>query len=134
VTGTPELSLFFSTDVKDTDFFATLSDVYPDGRSILITVGALRTRYRDSILKTSLLTPNQPYQVKISLWETSNLFKTGHRIRLQIASSNFPRFNRNLNSGKAMADESEDDIRVAHQVILHDSEHPSSLSLPVIPR
>jgi predicted acyl esterase len=68
------------------------------------------------------------------LWETSNLFKTGHRIRLQVTSSNFPRFNRNLNSGKPMAEESESDIRVAHQVILHDSSHPSSLSIPVIPR
>jgi uncharacterized protein len=134
VTGTPELNLFFSTDVKDTDFFATLSDVYPDGRTILITEGALRTRYRDSIHKTTLLTPNQPYQVKIPLWETSNLFRTGHRIRLQVTSSNFPRFNRNLNSGKPMAEETESDIHIAHQVILHDSSHPSSLSIPVIPR
>jgi putative CocE/NonD family hydrolase len=134
VTGVVELNLFFSTDVSDTDFFATLSDVYPDGRTILITEGAMRTRYRDSIQKTTLLTPNQPYEIKIPLWETSNLFKVGHRIRLHVTSSNFPRFNRNLNSGKAMADETEDDIRAAHQVVLHDSSHPSSLSLPVIPR
>ncbi|HEX4229172.1 MAG TPA: CocE/NonD family hydrolase [Bryobacteraceae bacterium] len=134
VTGAAELTLFFSTDVKDTDFFATLSDVYPDGRAILITEGALRTKYRNSLQKTVLLTPNEPYQVKIPLWETSNVFKVGHRIRLQIASSNFPRFNRNLNSGKPMAEETEADIHVAHQVILHDSAHPSSLSLPIIPR
>lgn len=134
VTGAVELNLSFSTDVKDTDFFATLSDVYPDGHTILITEGALRTRYRDSILKTTLLTPNERYQVKIPLWETSNLFKTGHKMRLHVTSSNFPRFNRNLNSGKAMADEDESDIKVAHQVILHDNDHPSYLSLPVIPR
>jgi putative CocE/NonD family hydrolase len=134
VTGTIELNLFFSTDVRDTDFFATLSDVYPDGRTILITEGAMRTRYRDSIQKTTLLTPNQPYEIKIPLWETSNLFKAGHRIRLHLTSSNFPRFNRNLNSGKAMADEVEDDIRTAHQVVMHDTSHPSALSLPVIPR
>jgi putative CocE/NonD family hydrolase len=134
VTGTVELNMFFSTDVKDTDFFATLSDVYPDGRTILLTEGALRTRYRNSILKTALLTPNQPYEIKIPLWETSNVFKAGHRIRLHVTSSNFPRFNRNLNSGKGMADESEDDIRVAHQVVMHDSSHLSALSLPVIPR
>jgi putative CocE/NonD family hydrolase len=133
VTGAAELSLFFSTNVTDTDFFATLSDVYPDGRAILITEGAMRTRYRESIEKTRLLTPNQPYQLKIPLWETSNVFKAGHRIRLHITSSNFPRFNRNLNSGKAMAEETEQDIRVAQQVILHDSQHPSSLLLPVIP-
>jgi uncharacterized protein len=134
VTGTVTLDLFFSTDVRDTDFFATLSDVYPDGKTILLTEGALRARYRDSLTKTNLLTPNQTYEVKIPLWETSNLFKAGHRIRIHLTSSNFPRFNRNLNSGKAMADETEDDIHVAHQVILHDSTHPSSISLPVIPR
>ena len=77
VTGAPELSLFFSTSVTDTDFFATLSDVYPDGRAILITEGALRTRYRESREKTKLLTPNQTYEVKIPLWETSNVFKSG---------------------------------------------------------
>lgn len=134
VTGTVELALFFSTDVKDTDFFATLSDVYPDGRAILITEGAMRTRYRDSIQKMTLLTPNQPYEIQIPLWETSNLFKAGHRIRLHITSSNFPRFNRNLNSGNAMADETEADIRVANQTIYHDQVHLSSLVLPVIPR
>jgi putative CocE/NonD family hydrolase len=134
VTGAAELNLFFSTNVSDTDFFATLSDVHPDGRAILITEGALRTRYRESREKTKLLTPNQPYEVKIPLWETSNVFKAGHRIRLHITSSNFPRFNRNLNSGKPMAEEMEEDIRVADQTILHDTQHPSSLSLPVIPR
>jgi len=134
VTGTVELSLSFSTDVKDTDFFATLSDVYPDGRAILITEGALRTRYRDSLQKTALLTPNQQYEIKIPLWETSNVFKAGHRVRLHIASSNFPRFNRNLNSGKAMADETEADIRIAHHTVYHDQAHLSSLILPVIPR
>jgi putative CocE/NonD family hydrolase len=133
VTGAPELTLHFSTNVTDTDFFATLSDVYPDGRAILITEGALRTRYRESRERTKLLTPNQPYEVKIPLWETSNVFKSGHRIRLHLTSSNFPRFNRNLNSGKPMAEEMEGDIRVASQVILHDPQHPSSLLLPVIP-
>jgi hypothetical protein len=133
VTGAPELNLFFKTDVTDTDFFATLSDVSPDGRAILITEGALRTRHRESPQAIKLLTPNQPYEVKIPLWETSNVFKAGHRIRLHLTSSNFPRFNRNLNSGKPMAEEGEDDIKVAHQVILHEAAHASSLVLPVIP-
>ena len=134
ITGTVELRLFFSTDVRDTDFFATLSDVFPDGRTILLTEGALRTRYRNSLQKATLLTPNQAYEIKIPMWETSNLFKIGHRIRLHVTSSNFPRFNRNLNSGKAMADETEADIRVASQTIYHDRTHVSSLLLPVIPR
>ena len=72
--------------------------------------------------------------MKIPLWETSNVFKAGHRIRLHITSSNFPRFNRNLTSGKPMAEEMEEDIRVADQIVLHDTQHPSSLWLPVIPR
>jgi putative CocE/NonD family hydrolase len=133
VTGAPELQLFFSTDVSDTDFFATLSDVYPDGRAILITEGAIRTRFRDSLETPKLLTPGQTYKVKIRLWETSNVFKKGHRIRLHITSSNFPRFNRNLNSGKPLGEEGESDIRIATQTIYHDREHPSSILLPVIP-
>jgi len=134
VTGPIRLRLFFSTDVSDTDFFATLSDVHPDGRAILITEGAMRTRFRESLEHQKLLTPHEVYEVTIPIWETSNVFKKGHRIRLHITSSNFPRFNRNLNSGKAMAEETEQDIRVANQVVLHDAKRPSSLVLPVIPR
>ena len=134
VTGPIEMSLFFSTDVTDTDFFATLSDVYPDGRAILITEGAVRAKFRESVEHPKLLTPHETYAAKIQLWETSNVFKKGHRLRVHLTSSNFPRFNRNLNSGKAMADETEQDIHVANQVVLHDARHPSSLLLPVIPK
>lgn len=134
VTGAPETELSFSTDVPDTDFFVTLSDVYPDGKAIIITEGTLRARFRDSVEHPSLLTPNKVYTVKIPLWETSNVFKQGHQIRLHITSSNFPRFNRNLNSGKDRADETERDARVATQTIYHDQLHASSLLLPVIPR
>ena len=133
VTGKPEVNLFFSTDVPDTDLFVTLSDVHPDGKSILITEGAVRTRFRESLEKPSLLTPNQVYEIKIPLWETSNVFKKGHRIRVHITSSNFPRFNRNLNSGKAPADEAEADIRIATQTIYHGGRRASSIVLPVIP-
>ena len=134
VTGTPELRLFFSTDVTDTDLFVTLSDVHPDGRTILITEGALRTRFRNSMERVELMVPGEVYEVAIPMWETSNVFKEGHRIRLHITSSNFPRFARNLNSGKALGEESEADIRVATQVIYHDRVHASALVLPVIPR
>ena len=81
-----------------------------------------------------LLDPGQVYEVTIPMWETSNVFKEGHRIRVHITSSNFPRFARNLNSGKALGEESEPDIRVATQTIYHDGAHPSALVLPVIPR
>ena len=133
VTGAAEVRLFFSTDVVDTDFFATLSDVHPDGRAIAITEGAVRTRFRDSLENPTLLTAGERYEVSIRLWETSNVFKQDHRIRLHITSSSFPRFNRNLNSGKALGEETEADLRVATQTIYHDSQHPSALVLPVIP-
>lgn len=132
VTGAPRVQLFFSTDVTDTDFFVTLSDVYPDGRSILITEGAVRTRFRNSVEKPTLLTPGKVYEVEIPMWETSNVFKDGHRIRLHITSSNFPRFNRNLNSGRPMAEETKADIRVAAQTVYHDRTHSSAITLPVI--
>ena len=132
VTGAPRVRLVFSTDVTDTDFFVTLSDVHLDGRAILITEGALRTRFRDSAEEPTLLTAGKVYEVEISMWETSNVFKEGHRIRLHVTSSNFPRFNRNLNSGRSMAEETEADIRVATQTVYHDRTHASALVLPVI--
>lgn len=133
VTGTVWVKLFFSTDVTDTDFFVTLSDVFPNGQANLITEGALRTRFRDSLEEPTLLTPNQIYEVDIAMWETSNVFKEGHHIRLHVTSSNFPRFNRNLNSGKSLGEETLEDLRVAIHTIYHDREHASTLTLPVIP-
>jgi putative CocE/NonD family hydrolase len=133
VTGTVELHLAFSTDVRDTDFFVTLADADPDGRANLITEGFLRARFRGSLSKPALLVPNKIYEVTIPLWETSNLFKANHRIQIQITSSNYPRFDRNLNSGKPMGTETEGDLRIARQTIYHDVRHPSFLVLPVIP-
>lgn len=134
VTGAIQFDLYFSTDVQDTDFFGAISDVYPDGKALLIAEGMLRGRFRESIEKPSLLTPGRIYTVSIPFWETSNLFRQGHRIRLHLSSSNFPRFARNLNSPLPLGEGSEDDIRIATQVIYHDSQHPSSILLPVIPR
>lgn len=133
VTGSPKLRLFFSTNVTDTDFFVRLSDVHPDGKTIVITEGSLRTRFRKSLSKPKLLKPDKIYEVTIALWETSNVFKEGHRIRVHVTSSNFPRYNRNLNSGKPLGEEAEDDIRVATQTIYHDRQYPSSIELPLIP-
>jgi uncharacterized protein len=133
VTGMAQVKLEFSTDVTDTDFFATLSDVYPDGKSIAITEGEVRARFRESQEKPSLLTPNKASSATIKLWGTSNLFKKGHRIRIHVTSSNFPRFARNLNSGKAAADETEQDIRVATQTIFHTSGRASAVVLPIVP-
>ena len=133
VSGIVEAKLIFSTDVTDTDFLVSLSDVYPDGKAIVITDGQARTRFRESFERPTLLTPNKETSVTVKLWGTSNLFKKGHRIRVHITSSNFPRYNRNLNSGKAMAEETEQDIRVANQTIYHNGARASAIILPIIP-
>jgi putative CocE/NonD family hydrolase len=133
VTGIVEAKLVFSTDVPDTDFFVTLSDVYPDGRAIDITEGQARARFRAGNEKPTLVTPNREETISIKLWGTSNVFKQGHRIRVHVTSSNFPRFNRNLNSGKPMAEETEADIRVANTSILHSATKASAIILPIVP-
>ncbi|MEA2593778.1 MAG: uncharacterized protein QOF01_247, partial [Thermomicrobiales bacterium] len=132
VTGPVQLVLYAATDGPDTDFTATLVDVHPRGAAINICEGIVRARYRESMETTALIEPNRVYQYTVSLWETSNVFKAGHQIRLEISSSNFPRFARNLNTGGDLATET--DIRVANQTIFHDADHPTHLVLPVIPR
>lgn len=134
VTGAITLRLFFSTDVTDTDFFAAVTDVHPDGRAILVAEGLLRARFRTSLEEPSLLVPGTTYEVEIPFWETSNVFRKGHRIRLHLTSSNFPRYARNLNSGQRLGQATDKDVKVATIRVLHDAAHPSALTLPVIPR
>jgi len=131
VTGPVTLDLFASSSAVDTDYTAKLVDVYPDGRAINLTEGILRARYRESTTGAAKpIVPGQVYEYKIDLWSTSNVFLKGHRIRLEVSSSNFPRFDRNLNTGK---DASTDSAFVkATNTILHDSAHPSALILPVV--
>jgi putative CocE/NonD family hydrolase len=105
-------------------------DVHPDGRAYSLTDGIIRARYRDGRAE-SLLEPGRPYQFNIDLWATSNVFKAGHRIRLQVTSSNFPRWDRNPNTGHPFGQDAE--LRVAEQTILHDREHPSHVVLPLVP-
>jgi hypothetical protein len=131
VTGPVRLDFFASSSAVDTDFTAKLVDVYPDGTAINLTEGILRARYRDSQEKATLLTPGQVYSLSIDLWATSNMFRAGHRIRLEVSSSNFPRFDRNLNTGEPAA--SSDKLVPATNTIVHDKEHPSALILPVVP-
>jgi uncharacterized protein len=131
VTGPVRLDFFASSSAVDTDFTAKLVDVYPDGTAINLTEGILRARYRDSQEKATALTPGQVYSLAIDLWATSNVFRAGHRIRLEVSSSNFPRFDRNLNTGEPAA--ISDKLATASNTILHDKEYPSALILPVIP-
>jgi hypothetical protein len=132
VTGPITLDVYASSSTVDTDFTAKLVDVWPNGFAQNLTEGILRARYRDSTAEAKSIVPGQVYEYKIDLWSTSNVFLKGHRIRLEVSSSNFPRFDRNLNTGK---DASTDSTFVkATNTILHDGAHPSALMLPVVAR
>lgn len=132
VTGPITLDLFAQSTAVDTDFTGKLVDVGPDGKAFNVTEGILRARYRKSMETPVPLDTGKVYEYKIDLWSTSNVFLKGHRIRLEISSSNFPRFDRNLNTGKSAAESSA--FVKATNTILHDSAHPSALVLPVVPR
>jgi putative CocE/NonD family hydrolase len=133
VTGPVTLDLYAKSSAVDTDFTAKLVDVWPNGFAQNLTEGILRARFRESTVgEPKPITPGTVYEYKIDLWSTSNVFLKGHRIRLEVSSSNFPRFDRNLNTGKSATDSS--DFVKATNTILHDSEHPSALVLPVAPK
>ena len=132
VTGPVTLDLFAKSSAVDTDFTAKLVDVAPDGVAHNLTEGILRARFRNSTSTAELITPGKVYEYKIDVWYSSNVFLKGHRIRLEVSSSNFPRFDRNLNTGKDAATSAT--FVKATNTILHDAEHPSALLLPVVPR
>jgi uncharacterized protein len=130
VTGPVSFVLYVSTSAADTDFTAKLVDVLPDGTARNLTDGILRLRYRDGLAKPVLAKPGQVYRIRIDAGVTSNVFLKGHRIRAEISSSNFPRFDRNPNTGRPIANERR--LKTAQQVIYHDREHPSHALLPVV--
>ncbi len=130
VTGPLVVRAYVSSTAEDTDFVALLTDVWPDGRSILITDGILRARYRESKTRPVPMRPGEIYMISIDLWATSNVFRKGHRIRLRITSSNYPRFDRNLNIWKKGGSAAE--AVVARNTIFHDRERPSHLVLPIV--
>jgi putative CocE/NonD family hydrolase len=131
VTGYITLELHAASSAVDTDFTALLADVDPDGYARFLTDGIVRARYRNSTAKAELIEPGKIYKFVVDLWATSNVFKAGHRIRLYVSSSNFPRFDRNMNTGDSILGASR--MVKANQTIYHDAEHPSALVLPVIP-
>ena len=130
VTGPVKVVLYAESDARDTDFTAKLVDVSPDGRAYNLCDGILRARWRNADNKPSLIESDNIYRYEIDLWVTSNVFLPGHRIRVEISSSNFPRFDRNLNTGNAFGTNAE--IRKAKQIIYHDVDHTSHILLPVI--
>lgn len=129
VTGRIKVKLWASSSAKDTDFTAKLTDVYPDGRSMLICDGIIRARYRKSFEKPVLMTPGTPYEFEIDLWSTSIIFNKGHRIRLAISSSNSPRFDTNPNTGGPIFGETR--LQKAENTIYFDADHASALLLPI---
>ena len=134
VTGHVSLTLFVSSSAPDTDFTGKLVDVFPDGRVIFLTDGILRARYRRSLAEPELLVPGEVYEVTVDLSVTSNVFLPGHRIRLEVSSSNFPRFDRNTNTGGVISEDGAADVQVAVNRIFHGPAHRSRLVLPVIAR
>jgi putative CocE/NonD family hydrolase len=131
VTGFIELQLFAASSARDTDFMVRLVDVHPDGRAINVAEGCIRARYRASILRPELLTPGEPTSFRIDMGVTSHLFRRGHRVRVHVTSSDFPRFDRNMNTGHPIGE----DVAglTAQQSIFHRDGLASYVDLPVLP-
>ena len=132
VTGPVTVTLYASSSARDTDFTAKLLDVCTSGCAINLTDGIVRARYRKPRSPASLIEPGEVHEYRIDLWATSNLFKRGHQIRLEISSSNFPRFDRNTNSGEPIG--SDAGLVPALQTVHHSSRYPSHVVLPIVPR
>jgi putative CocE/NonD family hydrolase len=123
--------LHAGSSARDTDFTVKLVDVFPTVYAMNLAEGIIRARYRADDAKPELLERSEPQKYTIRMYPTGNVFKRDHRIRVDISSSSFPRFSRNLNTGESVATGTR--IEVAHQTVLHSSEYPSHIVLPVIP-
>jgi len=131
VTGPVRLVLFASSSAMDTDFTAKLVDVHPGGFCQRLCDGIVRARYREGLDCEGYLDPGRVERFEVTMWDTSQVFKAGHRIRLEVASSAFPKFDRNLQTGEPLATSTR--MEMAENRVWHDAEHPSELILPVIP-
>ncbi len=132
ITGPLEIKLWAASSAVDTDFTGKLIDVWPDGKAYNIGEGIIRAGYRQPGKGRQPIKPGEVYEYSISLGATSNVFKVGHRIRVEISSSNFPKWDRNLNTGNPLGQDAE--IKLALQTIYHDQKFPSHIVLPLIPR
>jgi putative CocE/NonD family hydrolase len=130
IAGQVRMKLFASTDGPDTDWMIKLVDVYPDGYAMPVSEGILRARFREGLDKINLLTPNQLYEYDIEMTPTANVFLPGHRLRIDITSSNFPQFDRNPNTGAPLGSDAK--TRVAQQTIHHGGIKASHVILPVV--
>lgn len=132
VSGTVEITLYVSSDARDTDFTVKLIDVYPDGRAYNLDETIQRARYREGYEVQVFMEEGRVYELSVSPMSTSNYFAEGHRIRIEVSSSNFPRFTRNLNTGGNNYDETEG--VVANNTVHHSRGYPSQIRLPVVKR
>ena len=131
VTGYPVLNLYASSSAPDTDFIVKLADVHPDGFAQNLCYGIVRARYRNGFDRPELMTPGYVYRFNIELLPTSNLFRAGHRIRIDVSSSDFPNFDRNHNAGRD--DWADPELNAADQTVFHGGPYPSHITLPVVP-
>ncbi len=132
ICGPISMVLYASSSAPDTDFMAKLLDVWPNKFSQRLTDGMVRARFREGMDKPSLIEPGKIYSYDIDLWDTCQTFKRKHRIRLEISSSAFPKYDRNPNTGDPLG--MNDRMKIAKQTIYHDSEHQSHVVLPIIPK
>jgi hypothetical protein len=132
IAGPVSVVLFASSSAPDTDFTAKLVDVEPSGYCANLAEGILRVRYRGGAAREALLAPGEIAELRIDLLDVAHTFQAGHRIRLEISSSNFPKYDRNPNSARPPAEAGPEDLATAVQHVHHDARHPSHLLLPVI--
>jgi uncharacterized protein len=132
ITGPIKVRLYAASSAVDTDFTAKLVDVRPDGYAQNLQDGIIRARYHASARRPLFINPGQVYEFVIDLWATSHVVKAGHRLRVDISSSNFPRFDRNPNTGAPLGQD--DRLEPAQQTVYHSADYPSHIVLPVIPR
>jgi hypothetical protein len=130
IAGPVTMKLWAATDGRDTDWMVKLVDVQPDGTAYNIAEGILRARFRNGLDRMELLKPNQPYEFTVDLVGTANVFLPGHKIRVDITSSNFPQFDRNPNTGADLGTSAE--MRTARQTIYFSPQRPSHIVLPVV--
>jgi putative CocE/NonD family hydrolase len=132
VTGQISLILYITSSAIDIDFTSKLVDVHPDGRATYLTDGILRTWYRNSLATPEMLEPGKVHKLRVDISITLNVFLLGHRIRLKVSSSNYPRYDRNSNTGGDIMNKTQ--FAVVENTVLHGPEYPSKLVLPVIRR
>ncbi len=132
VCGPIRVKLYASSSARDTDFMAKLIDVWPTGFAQRLTDGMVRARFREGMDKPSLIEPGRVYEYDLDLWNTCQSYRKGHRIRLEVSSSAFPKYDRNLNTGEALGKTTQ--MKIAEQKVFHSRQHPSHVVLPIVPR